>query len=133
MGTWRAKKCAMSVSRHFPGLPSPAPLFFSFLTVFSVSAPTAFADQAFLRAAADTNVNQRYTIESVSIGGVQVERAKLPSSLRKRLSAMVGARCDMAAIGDLAAELRRELHLRSVSQHLAKGSLPDRIRVNFEI
>ena len=102
-------------------------------TALAIPTPSAFADQAFLRAAADSNVNQRYIVESVSVGGVQVESAKLPSTLRKHLTALVGARCDMAAIEDLAAEMRKELHLRAVSQRLAKGSLPDRIRVNFDV
>ncbi|MES1257296.1 MAG: BamA/TamA family outer membrane protein [Acidobacteriota bacterium] len=91
------------------------------------------AGQALFRAASEANVNQRYTIESVSIGGVQVERAKLPSSLRQRLVSMVGARCDMAAIGEIASDLRKELHLRSVNEHLSRGSQPDQIRVNFEV
>ncbi len=102
------------------------------LTGSALSGP-AFAGQALLRAASEANVNQRYTIESVSISGVQVERAKLPAGLRHRLIAMVGARCDMTAIGDMAAELRKELHLRAVNEHLSRGSQPDQIRVNFEV
>jgi hypothetical protein len=127
----------MSVSRKFPGFGfvfSGPPLSLTILSVVLAAAThTARADQAFLRVAADSNVNQRYTIESVSVGGVQVDRAKLPSGLRKRLFAMIGARCDMAAIEDAAVDLRKELHLRSVNQRLFKGSAPDRIRVNFEV
>src|SRR5438034_735180 len=118
MGTWRANKCAMSVSRHFPGFArSIPPLLLSsrvalaIATALAIADPNVFADQAFLRAAADSNVNQRYIVESVSVGGVQVESAKLPSTLRRRLTALVGSRCDMAAIEDLAAEMRKELHL----------------------
>ncbi|HVW84341.1 MAG TPA: BamA/TamA family outer membrane protein [Bryobacteraceae bacterium] len=91
------------------------------------------AGQALFRAAAESNVNQRYTIESVSVAGIQAEQAKLPPTLRKRLTALVGERCDVAALEDLASDLRKELHLREVNQHLLKGSQPDRIRVNFEI
>lgn len=91
------------------------------------------AGQSFLQVAAETNVNQRYTIESISIGGVQIENTKLPSSLRSRLAALVGERCDVERLQNLAVDLRRELHLRAVSQRLLRGSQPDRIRVNFEV
>lgn len=100
---------------------------------FLAPALALFAGEDFLRSAAESNVNQRYTIESFSVGGVQLEKAKLPSTLRHRLSAMVGGRCDMAAIEQIASDLRRELRLRAVNQHLLKGSQPDRIRVNFEV
>ena len=106
---------------------SAVPLLFVF------ACGTLSAGQALTRAAAETNVNQRYTIESVSVGGVRVENAKLPLSIRRRLSALVGERCDVAMLEDLAADLRHELHLRAVEQHLVKGSQPDRIRVNFEV
>src|SRR5438309_6041242 len=126
METWRANNGEMPVSRHVFRIAHA-------ISTLTLPAPPLWADQAFLRAAPDSNVNQRYTIESVSVGGVQVERAKLPSSLRRRLVSMVGARCDMAAIGDMASELRKELHLRSVNEHLSRGSQPDQIRVNFEV
>ena len=91
------------------------------------------AGQSFLRAAAESNVNQRYTIESVSIAGVRIENAKLPPSLRQRLNGLVGERCDVATLEDLAADLRRELHLQAVNHHLSKGSEPGQIRVNFDV
>jgi hypothetical protein len=91
------------------------------------------AGQSFVRAAAETNVNQRYTIESVSIAGVRVEDAKLSPRLRQRLNALVGNHCDVALLDDVAVELRKELHLREVKEHLLRGSQPDRIRVNFDV
>jgi hypothetical protein len=104
-------------------------------SVLALSTP-ARADQAMIRALAESNVNQQYLIESVSISGVEVERfhdSKLPMSLRKRLAGLVGAPCDMSAIGDLAGRLRSTLHLQDVKQHLSRGSSPDRIRVDFEV
>ena len=92
----------------------------------------AKAGQAFVREAAEANVNQRYTIESISVGGVQVDKARIPSHLRRRLNSLVGERCDMALVEELAAQIRSELHLRAVNEHLSKGSQPDRIRLNFE-
>ena len=101
--------------------------------VFNASAR---ADQALVRALAESNVNQQYLIESVSISGVEVRHfhdSKLPLSLRQRLAGMVGAPCDMTAIGELAGRLRSTLHLRDVKQHLTRGSSPDRVRVDFEV
>jgi outer membrane protein assembly factor BamA len=91
------------------------------------------AGQSLLQAVAETNVNQRYTIESVSVAGVHVEDAKLPGHLRRRLSALVGEHCNAAELEDLATELRKELHLREVNQRLSRGSQPNSIRVNFEV
>ena len=96
----------------------------------------ARADQALVRALAESNVNQQYLIESVSISGVEVahfQNARLSPSLRQRLSGLVGAPCDMTAIGDLASKLRTSLHLQDVKEHLTRGSSPDRVRVNFEV
>ncbi len=38
----------------------------------------------------------------------------------------------MALVEELASQIRSELHLRAVNEHLSKGSQPDRIRLNFE-
>ncbi len=94
------------------------------------------AGQAFLREAAETNVNHRYVVESVSVAGVEIDElapSKLPGSLRQRLKSLVGAQCDVAMLDELSAQIRREMHLRTVSEHLSKGSAPDRIKVNFEV
>lgn len=93
------------------------------------------ADQELLRAAAETNVNQRYLIESVSFAGVDIDKLEdsaLPSRLRSHLSSLVGQHCDVAALESLSAEIRRELHFRTVTQHLSKGSAPDQVHVDFE-
>ena len=112
---------------------SVAPVRFALPLLLVSANASLLAGQALLRAAAETNVNQRYTIESVSIAGVRVEDAKIPGRLRQRLNELIGARCDVATLEDLATELRKELHLREVNQHLLRGSQPDRIRVNFEV
>lgn len=94
------------------------------------------AGQAFVRDAAATNVNQRYSIESISLGGVELDRmepAKLPPGLRVRLTALIGQKCDMATLADLAAEIRHELHFRSVTERLLKGTEPDMVKVDFDM
>lgn len=123
-GRLRAKRSTM------PGPPArlASALFF---TVASL-----VAGQSFLRTAEQTNVNQQYLIESVSVAGVQLDQVRnppLPQNLRDRLKALIGERCDVATLDDLSSEIRRELHLRAVTEHLSKGSAPGRIKVNFEI
>src|SRR5580692_10570788 len=111
-------------------------VFFTLVFGTTVFQCGAQADQALVRAMAESNVNQQYLIESVSISGVEVTRfhdAKMSSNLRRRLAALVGAPCDMSAIGDLAGKLRTTLHLQDVKQHLLRGSAPSRVRVDFEV
>jgi hypothetical protein len=123
-GLRRAKECSMRAS--LPGLLLGA-------------AATLFGGQSFMQAVTETNVNSQYVIESVSVAGVLVDdvdaaaSAKLPRPLGERLVALIGERCDVAALENLAAEIRRELHLGAVTEHLSKGSAPDRIKVNFEV
>jgi hypothetical protein len=94
---------------------------------------TLSAGQSFVREAAETNVNQRYTIESVAIDGVKLQEARIPAGLRKRLNRLIGERCDVALLEDLASELRTELRLSAVTEHLSRGTGPDRIHVDFDV
>lgn len=121
------------MSAHAPNV---APLILSLVFGGTVFNHLARADQALVRALAESNVNQQYVIESVSISGVEVARfhdAKLSPSLRRRLAALVGAQCDMSAIGELAGKLRSTLRLQDVHERLLRGSSPDRVRVDFEV
>ena len=88
--------------------------------------------QALLRAAAETNVNQRYTIESVAVAGVAADRSRVPATLRQRLLSLVGAHYDASEINELAADIRRDLHFKEVTGRVSRGSAPNSIRVNFE-
>ena len=134
----RFNKFALGKGRAFPpGMSLPA--FFAVAVIF-FTAPLFVtplsAGQAFLRAAAETNVNQRYLVESVSLAGVEVAKladAALPFPLRSRLFGLVGQRCDTAILEDLSTEIRKQLHFRAVTQHLSRGSEPDRIRVDFAV
>ncbi len=109
---------------------------FLILGLLLSSAMSLAAGQAFLREAAEANVNQRYVIESVSVGGVEVDQLTPPAfplSLRERLRSLVGEPCDVAKLEDLSTQIRKQLHFRAVTEHLSKGTTPDRIKVNFEV
>jgi hypothetical protein len=92
--------------------------------------------QEFLRQADETNVNRQYMIETVSLAGIEVGQTaptKLPKRLRERLRGLVGQHCDIAMLEELSAEIRREMHFRTVTQHLSRGSTPEMVRVNFDV
>ena len=65
---------------------------FAALAALALCTHLSAADQELFRAAAETNVNRRYTVETISIAGVRFEQAKLPTAIRRRIVAMVGAR-----------------------------------------
>jgi hemolysin activation/secretion protein len=80
-----------------------------------------------MRLVAEDNVNSRYTVESIEVAGES--QPALPQSLKERLASMIGARFDPAQFDELAQEIRKQLHLRSVEPHIVRGTSPDRIRV----
>lgn len=91
--------------------------------------------QSFVRAAADSNVNQRYLVANVMLSGVAVARLDdkaLPFPLRSKLIALIGRQCDPISLEELSAEIRSQLHLFDVGRHLSRGSTPDTVDVNFE-
>ena len=83
-----------------------------------------------VQVAALENVNSRYVVESVEIAG-QVTRA-LSRELSERLHHLVGSRFNAAEMSELASQLRAELHLRSVTPHVLRGSAPEQVRLVFE-
>jgi Omp85 superfamily domain len=91
------------------------------------------AGQGFLarEVAAEANVNTRYIIEAVQITGET--GLKLSRSLESAFQRLVGSHFDPAQLDELAREMRKELHLKSVTPHLVRGSHPDRVRVDFEV
>jgi hypothetical protein len=132
-GSRRAEHCPMRAPLPglvFHGLFLPG-LFLPGL--FLSAAVSLFGGQSFLQDVAESNVNRQYVIESVSVAGVEVPDARLPRNLGERLLALVGERCDVAMLEDLASEIRRQLHFGAVTEHLSKGSAPDRIKVNFDV
>ena len=80
-----------------------------------------------MRLVAEDNVNSRYTVESIEVAGEA--QPMLPQSLKKRVASMIGARFDPAQFDELAQEIRKQLHLRSVEPHIVRGTTPDRVRV----
>jgi hypothetical protein len=79
----------------------------------------------------EMNVNTRYTVESVDIAGDNP--AGISTGLRGELTRLVGAKLNPAALDDLAARIRRELHVRAVTHRLLRGRTPEHVRVVFDV
>jgi outer membrane protein assembly factor BamA len=90
------------------------------------------AGQGFLarEVAAEANANTRYVVEAVQITGET--GLKLSRSLQSAFEQLVGSHFDPAHLDELAREMRKELHLKSVTPHLMRGTQPDTVRVDFE-
>ena len=79
----------------------------------------------------DTNVNSRYTVESVEIKGAS--EARLSKSLRDDLQRHIGQRFSPESFARLSARVRDELRARLVSPKLLKGNNPDSVRVVLDV
>ncbi|MFN0172237.1 MAG: BamA/TamA family outer membrane protein [Bryobacteraceae bacterium] len=77
------------------------------------------------------NVNTRYTIEAVELVGNG--EFKLSRGLKAAISDLTGARLDFSLLGELAERLRTELHARVVTHRIQRGTIPDHVKVVFEI
>ncbi len=96
------------------------------LAAASLLAPYAFCNQD-----SDTNVNSRYTVESVEIP--PKAESKLSMSLKDELQSMVGVKFSQEAIDRLTQRIRKELRGYQVVQRVTKGAKPESLRVIFEI
>jgi len=81
--------------------------------------------------AAEANANTRYIIEAVEVSGET--GLKLSRSLQTTFQRLVGSHFDPQQLDELARQMRKELHLKSVTPHLTRGSRPDTVRVDFEV
>ncbi len=83
-------------------------------------------------AALRTNINSRYTIESVEIDGV--DESSLSDEVRREMDALVGERLDQEAAAEVRGRIARELGPRQrVSRRIRRGTVRDRIRIVFEV
>jgi len=81
--------------------------------------------------AGPTNVNTRLIVESVLVSGRG--SAKLSDPLRTDLNQVAGQNFDPPMLERLRDRIKQELHVPDVRMHVAKGDMPDRVIVNFEI
>ncbi len=77
------------------------------------------------------NVNTRYTIEAVELVGNG--DFKLSRGLQSAIAGLTGARLDFSLLGELADRIRTELHAKVVTHRIQRGTIPDHVKVVFEI
>jgi hypothetical protein len=81
--------------------------------------------------AAAVNVNSRYTVEAIEITGFNT--ARIGDSLAAKLQRVIGTSYDTEVLDELARQMRKDLHAKSVTQHLARGSSPENVKVVFDV
>ena len=88
----------------------------------------------------DSNVNERYTVETVILTGKgwstnlrSETTTKVSTGLLHQLTAIIGQKVNPSALDSLAANLKKELNAREVTHRLSRGENPDEVRVEFEV
>jgi hypothetical protein len=79
----------------------------------------------------ESNVNSRYTVESVELRPLELSRLSQP--LQDRIGGLVGSKFKPEVFQDVADHIRRELRHWAVSFRLDKGTQPESVRVIFEV
>ena len=77
-----------------------------------------------------SNINARYTVESVEIEGLKEH--EISAALRDRLQALVGTRLDPAEADQLIEDLKAERPGYDVARRIERGTRRGRIRVVFK-
>lgn len=90
--------------------------------------------------ATDTNVNTRYSVETVIVSGngwsadvSSGQSENLSSSLLKQISSLIGDNLNPSALDDVAKRLRQELHAVTVTRRVLRGAKPACVKVVFEV
>ena len=104
------------------------PVFLACIATAQVAAGQGFFAR---EVAAEANANTQYVIEAVQISGEN--GLKLSRSLQAAFQQMIGSHFDPSQLDEVAHQMRKELHLKSVTPHLLRGSQPDTVCVNFEV
>ncbi len=99
--------------------------------VLGLSSELVAAQFPATRITAEDNVNTRYTVESIELSG-DVKPASFSSTLRENIQSIIGERFNPDQLQDLARQIRKELHLKSVTPHLLRGSTSEQVKVVFE-
>src|SRR5579871_2141512 len=79
----------------------------------------------------DLNVNSRYTIESVDLGGHR--HYHLSTAILREMHELVGSRVNDEEVKRLATRLRNELRAHDVTFKLLRGGRPESVKVLFEV
>ena len=78
----------------------------------------------------ETNVNERYAVESVTLSGVSESR--ISKTLREDLQKLVGEKYSQKAAHELAGKLRVELREYAVEVKVKRGDKPEHVKVVYQ-
>lgn len=88
----------------------------------------------------DSNVNERYTVETVILSGkgwsanLRSESTdRISGNLLHQLTAIIGQKVNLSALDNLASSLKNELSARQVIHRLVRSETPEQVRVEFEV
>jgi len=79
----------------------------------------------------EINVNARYRVESVELTGES--ESKISSGLREQMTSLVGEYLNPGLLDELSKRIASELHVRTVTHRILRGTRPDHVRVVFEV
>src|SRR4030042_3017856 len=77
----------------------------------------------------ETNVNERYVVESVALSGVS--ESKISKTLREDLQKLVGEKYNQKAAHELAGKIRGELREYDVEVKVKRGDNPEHVKVVY--
>ena len=77
------------------------------------------------------NVNSRYTVEAVELKGIDENR--LSSSLRDEIRRKIGKKFHPDVFAELALRIKQELHARTVSPKLERGTNIENVKVLLDV
>ena len=92
--------------------------------------PTPFLDETG-NSSHETNVNSRYTVESVSIDNLR--HYHVSRSLMEEMQHLVGVHFSTERFQNIAERISGEIHGHQVVFKLSRGADPDHVRVTFEV
>jgi hypothetical protein len=76
---------------------------------------------------AEVNVNERYTVEAVSVSGV--DETKISKGLREDLQKLVGEKFSQQKVTELIKRLQKGFPNRAVSQKVSRGLTPEHVKL----
>ena len=79
----------------------------------------------------DPNVNERYTVESVEVTGI--DQAKLDREVRENMHGLVGRKFSQEKLDELSRLVHKALPGRVVSVRIRRGDQPESLKIIFEI
>jgi hypothetical protein len=100
------------------------------LLVWLFTPSMAFAQATNADARAQANVNERYTVETVDVSGI--DEASISQELRDALQGLTGRRLDPVEAVRLSRRLQHEFRDYHVEHRIERGSAEGRIRVVFQ-